>query len=50
MSVAWTSKSLPALADAGATAVAVQPTADEPDVEEFVRFLGREVVPLLSDR
>ncbi|WP_264029562.1 LLM class flavin-dependent oxidoreductase [Cellulosimicrobium sp. SH8] len=39
-----------ALADAGATAVAVQPTADEPDVEGFVRFLGREVVPLLSAR
>jgi alkanesulfonate monooxygenase SsuD/methylene tetrahydromethanopterin reductase-like flavin-dependent oxidoreductase (luciferase family) len=39
-----------ALADAGATAVAVQPTADEPDVDGFVRFLGREVVPLLSGR
>ncbi|MBM7818445.1 alkanesulfonate monooxygenase SsuD/methylene tetrahydromethanopterin reductase-like flavin-dependent oxidoreductase (luciferase family) [Cellulosimicrobium cellulans] len=39
-----------ALADAGATAVAVQPTADEPDVEGFVRFLGQEVVPLLSAR
>ncbi|WP_426310670.1 LLM class flavin-dependent oxidoreductase [Cellulosimicrobium sp. E-16] len=39
-----------ALADAGATAVAVQPTADEPDVEGFVRFLGREVAPLLSGR
>ena len=39
-----------ALADAGATAVAVQPTADEPDVEGFVRFLGREVAPLLSAR
>ena len=39
-----------ALADAGATAVAVQPTADEPDVEGFVRFLGREVVPLISGR
>ncbi|MDF2808052.1 MAG: class flavin-dependent oxidoreductase [Cellulosimicrobium sp.] len=39
-----------ALADAGATAVAVQPTADEPDVEGFVRFLGREVAPLLTAR
>ncbi len=39
-----------ALAEAGATAVAVQPTADEPDVEAFVRFLGREVAPLLSSR
>ncbi|MFE6234535.1 LLM class flavin-dependent oxidoreductase [Cellulosimicrobium sp. NPDC057862] len=39
-----------ALATAGATAVAIQPTADEPDVEGFVRFLGREVAPLLSDR
>ncbi|MBE9940297.1 LLM class flavin-dependent oxidoreductase, partial [Cellulosimicrobium cellulans] len=39
-----------ALAEAGATAVAVQPTADEPDVEAFVRFLGHEVVPLLSSR
>ena len=39
-----------ALADAGATAIAVQPTADEPDVEGFVRFLGREVAPLLSAR
>jgi len=39
-----------ALADAGATAVAIQPTADEPDLEGFVRFLGREVAPLLSAR
>lgn len=39
-----------ALAEAGATAVAVQPTADEPDVETFVRFLGHEVAPLLSSR
>ena len=39
-----------ALAEAGATAVAVQPTADEPDVEAFVRFLGHEVAPLLSSR
>jgi len=38
-----------ALAAAGATAVAIQPTADEPDVERFVRFLGQEVRPLLVD-
>ncbi len=37
-----------ALAAAGATAVAIQPTADEPDVEGFVRFLGQEVRPLLT--
>ncbi|WP_277207717.1 LLM class flavin-dependent oxidoreductase [Isoptericola croceus] len=37
-----------ALADAGATAVAIQPTADEPDLAGFVDFLGREVRPLLS--
>ncbi|WP_454041746.1 LLM class flavin-dependent oxidoreductase [Cellulosimicrobium sp. Marseille-Q8652] len=37
-----------ALADAGATAVAVQPTADEPDLDGFVRFLGEEVRPLVA--
>ncbi len=36
------------LAAAGATSVAIQPTADEPDLEGFVQFLGREVRPLLS--
>lgn len=36
------------LTAAGATAVAVQPTADEPDLDGFVRFLGREVRPLLG--
>jgi 5,10-methylenetetrahydromethanopterin reductase len=36
-----------ALVDAGATAVAIQPTADEPDLAELVRFLGRDVRPLL---
>ncbi|WP_402462909.1 LLM class flavin-dependent oxidoreductase [Isoptericola aurantiacus] len=36
-----------ALADAGATAVAVQPTADEPDLAGLVAFLGSEVRPLL---
>ena len=37
-----------ALVTAGATAVAVQPTADEPDLDGFVRFLGREVRPLVA--
>lgn len=37
-----------ALRDAGATAVAVQPTADEPDLDSFVRFLGNDVRPLLA--
>ncbi|MBD8078779.1 LLM class flavin-dependent oxidoreductase [Cellulosimicrobium arenosum] len=36
-----------AMAHAGATAVAIQPTADEPDLAGFVRFLGREVRPLV---
>ncbi|MBD5785171.1 LLM class flavin-dependent oxidoreductase [Cellulosimicrobium terreum] len=36
-----------ALAAAGATAVAIQPTADEPDLAGFVRFLGQEVRPLV---
>jgi 5,10-methylenetetrahydromethanopterin reductase len=35
------------LADAGVTVVAVQPTADEPDVAAFATFLGSEVAPLL---
>lgn len=37
------------LADLGATSVGIQPTEDEPDLEGFVEFLGREVKPLLSD-
>ncbi|WP_418275124.1 LLM class flavin-dependent oxidoreductase [Isoptericola jiangsuensis] len=36
-----------ALADAGATVVAIQPTADEPDLAAFATFLGDEVRPLL---
>jgi 5,10-methylenetetrahydromethanopterin reductase len=36
-----------AMAAAGAYAVQVEPTADEPDLEGFVYFLGREVRPLL---
>lgn len=35
------------LVDAGATAVAIQPVADEPDLAAFAAFLGREVRPLL---
>ncbi|MCK9796120.1 LLM class flavin-dependent oxidoreductase [Isoptericola sp. 4D.3] len=36
------------LAAAGASAVAVQPTVDEPDLAGFVELLGREVRPLLD--
>ncbi|GAB3099811.1 LLM class flavin-dependent oxidoreductase [Isoptericola nanjingensis] len=36
------------LAAAGASAVSVQPTADEPDLAGFVELLGREVRPLLD--
>ncbi|MFF7141537.1 LLM class flavin-dependent oxidoreductase [Streptomyces nodosus] len=35
------------LADAGADTVVLQPTADEPDPEGFVRFVAREVRPLV---
>jgi alkanesulfonate monooxygenase SsuD/methylene tetrahydromethanopterin reductase-like flavin-dependent oxidoreductase (luciferase family) len=34
-------------ADAGADAVILQPTADDPDPEGFVRFVAREVRPLV---
>jgi alkanesulfonate monooxygenase SsuD/methylene tetrahydromethanopterin reductase-like flavin-dependent oxidoreductase (luciferase family) len=34
-------------ADAGADTVVLQPTADEPDPEGFVRFVAREVRPLV---
>ncbi|RFU82264.1 LLM class flavin-dependent oxidoreductase [Streptomyces triticagri] len=37
-----------ALADAGADTVVLQPTADEPDPEGFVRFAGEQVRPLVS--
>jgi 5,10-methylenetetrahydromethanopterin reductase len=37
------------LAGLGVTSVAIQPTGDEPDLEGFVEFLGREVKPLLED-
>ncbi|HKD97755.1 MAG TPA: LLM class flavin-dependent oxidoreductase [Micromonosporaceae bacterium] len=36
------------LADAGADAVIVQPTADDPDPAGFVRFLAEEVTPLVG--
>jgi alkanesulfonate monooxygenase SsuD/methylene tetrahydromethanopterin reductase-like flavin-dependent oxidoreductase (luciferase family) len=36
------------LADAGADTVVLQPTADEPDPEAFVRFAAHEVRPLVS--
>lgn len=35
------------MADAGATSVCLQHTTDEPDLAGFVRFVGREVKPLL---
>ena len=35
------------LAGLGVTSVCFQPTADEPDTEEFIRFLGQEVRPLV---
>jgi hypothetical protein len=34
--------------DAGADAVILQPTADDPDPEGFVRFAASDVAPLLS--
>lgn len=36
------------LADAGADTVVLQPTADEPDPEGFVRFVAGEVRPLVA--
>ncbi|HLT60325.1 MAG TPA: LLM class flavin-dependent oxidoreductase [Microlunatus sp.] len=35
------------LADSGCTSVVIQPTQDEPDLDGLVRFIGREVKPLL---
>jgi 5,10-methylenetetrahydromethanopterin reductase len=40
--------SLGELASFGVTSVAIQPTADEPDLPGFLHFLGTEVRPLLS--
>jgi alkanesulfonate monooxygenase SsuD/methylene tetrahydromethanopterin reductase-like flavin-dependent oxidoreductase (luciferase family) len=34
-------------ADAGADIVVLQPTADDPDPEGFVRFVASEVRPLV---
>jgi 5,10-methylenetetrahydromethanopterin reductase len=36
------------LRSVGITSVVIQPTADEPDLEGFVHFLGAEVKPLLD--
>ncbi|MEU1475558.1 LLM class flavin-dependent oxidoreductase [Streptomyces sp. NPDC005760] len=41
-------KAVQRLADAGADTVVLQPTADEPDPEGFVRFTAREVRPLVG--
>ncbi len=35
------------LAELGVTSVAIEATRDEPDVDGFIAFLGREVLPLL---
>jgi alkanesulfonate monooxygenase SsuD/methylene tetrahydromethanopterin reductase-like flavin-dependent oxidoreductase (luciferase family) len=40
-------KAVQRLADAGADTVVLQPTADEPDPEGFVRFVAEEVRPLI---
>ncbi|MFF7883212.1 LLM class flavin-dependent oxidoreductase [Streptomyces sp. NPDC007896] len=40
-------KAVQRLAEAGADTVVLQPTADEPDPEAFVRFAAREVRPLI---
>ncbi|MCD9873647.1 LLM class flavin-dependent oxidoreductase [Streptomyces guryensis] len=40
-------KAVQRLADAGADSVILQPTADEPDPEDFVRFAAQEVRPLV---
>ena len=37
-------------AEAGADTVVLQPTADEPDPEGFVRFVAAEVQPLVRSR
>lgn len=40
-------KAVQRLADAGADTVILQPTADEPDPEGFLRFVAGEVRPLV---
>jgi alkanesulfonate monooxygenase SsuD/methylene tetrahydromethanopterin reductase-like flavin-dependent oxidoreductase (luciferase family) len=44
---ATVAKAVQRLADAGADRVILQPTADEPDPERFVRFVAEEVRPLV---
>ncbi|MFD8129703.1 LLM class flavin-dependent oxidoreductase [Streptomyces mirabilis] len=41
-------KAVQRLAEAGADTVVLQPTADEPDPEAFVRFAAKEVRPLIT--
>ncbi|QUW79858.1 LLM class flavin-dependent oxidoreductase [Streptomyces mirabilis] len=41
-------KAVQRLAEAGADTVVLQPTADEPDPEAFIRFAAREVRPLIG--
>lgn len=41
-------KAVRRLADAGADTVVLQPTADEPDPEGFVRFAAQDVRPLIA--
>lgn len=41
-------KAVQRLAEAGADTVVLQPTADEPDPEAFVRFAAEEVRPLIT--
>jgi alkanesulfonate monooxygenase SsuD/methylene tetrahydromethanopterin reductase-like flavin-dependent oxidoreductase (luciferase family) len=41
-------KAVQRLVEAGADTVVLQPTADEPDPEAFVRFAAREVRPLIG--
>ena len=40
-------KAVQRLVDAGADTVILQPTADEPDPEGFVRFTAEDVRPLV---
>jgi len=47
-SAAEVAGSLLAMGAAGATSVVVHPTRDEPDLADFIRFLGQEVRPLLG--
>ncbi|MEV5967687.1 LLM class flavin-dependent oxidoreductase [Kribbella sp. NPDC051952] len=42
-------KQIGELAAAGVTAISIQPCQDEPDLEAFITFLGKEVKPLALD-